>query len=406
MAPKMTCLESGLAFVGGKIVKKNICIYKGRIAAIADSCVSGKRGMEKIDCTGKLILPGIIDSHVHFREPGMAQKEDFSTGSKAAAAGGITTVLDMPNNRPPVLTVRELEKKRKIAKKKCLVNYGFHFGSSKDNIREIKKAKNTASTKIFMNISTGDMKIEDENQLENIFRASKVIAVHAEGSKVKQAVELAKKTGKRLYLCHISSETELRYLKRNKPKNIFIEATPHHLYLKSSKSPFLDVKPRLKSDKDKQALWKAVSMGLIDTIGSDHAPHTIKEKKSKNPPSGMPGEETMLPLMLDAVNRRKMALRKLVQLCSENPAKIFGIKNKGCIKEGHDADLTVVDMHLKKKVDSVRFFTKCGWSAFNNKLLKGWPVMTIVNGNIVFDNGKINSKIKGKEVIFAEAGSK
>lgn len=394
----MILLNHGEIFIDGRIIRTNILISKGRILKVADEFVLGKN-IEVIECYGKLILPGIIDPHVHFREPGATHKEDFFTGSSAAAAGGITTVIDMPNNQPPILTVEDLNIKRDLARK-SIVNYGFHFGSSVDNLDEIMKAKNVASTKIFMNLSTGNMRIDDEKKLEQIFLSSRMITVHAEGEKVRKAVILAKKTRKKLYLCHISSEKELKFLKKNKAENIFVEVTPHHLYLTAKKDPFLNVKPCLKRKKDINALWKAINAGLVDTIGSDHAPHTIAEKKGENPPSGMPGVETMLALMLDAVNKEKIKIGKLVELCCENPARIFGIENKGFIKEGYDADLTIVDLNLEKKVNSKKLFTKCRWSAFNNKLLKGWPVMTIVNGNIVYNNGKINTEIKAREVEF------
>ncbi|MCK5283436.1 MAG: amidohydrolase family protein [Nanoarchaeota archaeon] len=396
----MILLKNGLAYIDKKILKKDILISKAKINKIADK-ISINKKIEVIDCSGKLILPGIIDPHVHFREPGLTHKEDFLSGSKAAAAGGITTVLDMPNNKPPILTSKDLKKKRELAKK-SLVNYGFHFGSSTDNINEIKKAKNIASTKIFMNWSTGSMKIDDEKKLEHIFKNSRIVAVHAEEDKVKQAVNLAKKTKKKLYLCHISSKKEIEFLQKNKENNIFIEVTPHHLYLTEKKNnPFLSVRPCLKTKEDNEALWQAINSGLVDTIGTDHAPHTIKEKESDNPPSGMPGEETLLPLMLDAINSKKISLRRLIELCCENPAIIFGIKNKGKIKKGYDADFTIVDMNIKKRVDANNLFTKCRWSPYNNKLLKGWPVITIINGNIVYNKGKINSKSQAKEVKFS-----
>lgn len=394
----MKLLKNGLIYLNGKLVKKDVLISNGKIDKIIGEFIIDKKQVKVIDCSDKIIIPGIIDPHVHFREPGLTHKEDFLTGSRAAAAGGITTIIDMPNTKPPTLTIKELKRKIKLAEK-SVVNYGFHFGSSVDNLSEIKKAKNVASTKIFMDLTTGKMKIDDEKVLELIFKASKVVAVHAEEEKVKQAVKLSKKTNKKLYLCHISSAQEIKFLKKNKNSKIFIEVTPHHLHLSAKKKDrFMDVKPELKSKKDIDALWGAINNGLVDTIGSDHAPHTIAEKKKGA--FGMPGEETLLPIMLDAVNKKKITFSRLIKLCCENPAKIFGIENKGFIKEGYDADLTIIDMNLRKKVDAKKLFTKCKWSAFNNKLLKGWPVMTIVNGNVIFEKGKVYDKIKAKEVKF------
>jgi dihydroorotase len=409
MAAKMNLilLKNGEACIDKNLVKKDIIISNGKIKEISDKIEKipvEKKNILIIDCEGKIILPGFIDGHVHFRDPGRTEKEDFFTGSCAAVAGGITTIIDMPNTKPPTLTINDLEEKRKIAASKCLVNFGFHFGSSVNNLEEIKKSVKiscVASTKVFMNWSTGDMKIDDEKTLEQIFRNSKIVAAHAEEEKMKQAVELAKNTGTKLYICHLSCASEIEYLRKEKAENIFCEVTPNHLFLtEDSSNPFLAVKPELKSEKDRKALWEALNEGLIDTIATDHAPHLISEKESENPPSGIPGEETMLPLMLDAVNNKKISLQKVVECCCENPARIFEIEKKGFIKEGFDADLAIVDMNLKKKVENEKLFTKCRWSPFNGKTLKGWPVVTIVNGNIVYNDGKIDDKVKGKEVKF------
>ena len=356
---------------------------------------------EIIDIKQNHVLPGIIDPHVHFREPGLTHKEDFLTGSKAAAAGGITTVLDMPNTIPPITTTELLKEKRELAKK-SIVNYGFHFAGASDNIEEIKKVKNIASVKVFMNISTGKLMIKDDKALKHIFSNSKLVAVHAEGEMVEKAIKLTKECGNRLYLCHISAREELDYIRENKTKDIFVEVTPHHLFLSDldDKDSFTKMKPELKSVLDQEALLEAIKEGLVDTIGSDHAPHTVGEKLGTEFAYGVPGCETLLPLLLNAVNEKKLTMQKLIELCCHNPAKIFRIKNKGHIKEGFDADLTVVDMNLEKEVDENMLFTKCSWSPFNGWQLRGWPIMTIVNGNVVFDHGKINESYKGKEVDF------
>jgi len=390
-------LKGGKVFTEGKLVKKDLLIEDGKIVKIgaADSD-------EVIDVSDKIILPGLIDPHVHMREPGLEHKEDFFTGSMSAAAGGVTTFLDMPNTIPPTFTVADLEKKRQLAKK-SVVNYGFHFGSNGKNIDEIKKAENIASVKVYLDATTGNLMIEDPETIEKIFSAAKTVAVHADGEMVERSIELAKKKDIKLYLCHISSVREIGYIKQNKNKNLFAEVTPHHLFLTDEdKNDFTRVKPVLKTIHDVEALWDAIDDGLINTIGTDHAPHTIDEKEdSEKPSSGVPGLETMLPLLLNKVNERKIKLAKVIELCCENPAKIFGIKNKGKIKKGYDADLTVVDMELEKEVVNDKLFTKCKWSPFVGMKLKGWPVMTIVNGEVVFDDGKVNSDIKGKEVEFS-----
>ncbi len=388
-------IKKGKILVGNELIEKNILIVDNIIKEISNESVTVDK---VINVSGKVILPGIIDPHVHFREPGLTHKEDFFTGSKAAAAGGVTTILDMPNTNPPTITSELLEEKRKLAKK-SIVNYGFHFGATKENLDEIKKAKNIASVKVFMDASTGNMLIQDNNVLEKIFSSYKLISVHAENENVLKAIELISKTKNKIYLCHISAANELKMIKSKFKSKTFVEATPHHLFLtkEDEKNKFFLMKPCLKSKEDQQALWNAIKKTKINTIGSDHAPHTVEEKQQEV--YGVPGIETMLPLLLDSVNKNKITLQKVVELCCYNPAKIFKINNKGFLQEGFDADLTIVDINLEKKVKNENLFTKCGWSPFNGWKLKGWPVMTIVNGNIVFDNGKIND-IKAKEVKF------
>lgn len=353
-----------------------------------------------IEGKGLVAIPGSIEPHVHFRDFNQAHKEDFFTGSCAAAAGGVTTVLDMPNNSPPILDNKTLSQKREIAKK-SIVNYGFYFGTDGKNISEIKKAKNIAGVKVYMDSTTGNLLVDSDEALEKIFQATKRIAVHAESSNVKKAIRLAKKFGNILYLCHISSKEEIDFITKEKTENIFAETTPHHLFLTKDDAvdSFRLVKPELKKKEDQRALWSGIKKGFIDTIGSDHAPHTLGEKYEPKPPYGVPGIETKLPLMLNAVAEERIELKKVVELCCENPARIFGLKHKGKLERGYDADIVLVDMNLEKKVRNDALFTKCKWSPFDGMKLKGWPVMTIVNGNIIFDNGEIKD-IKGKEVLF------
>ena len=380
---------------GDKELIVDILIEDGKITKFGHNI---KHFGEEIDVNEKYVLPGLIDSHVHFRDFEQAHKEDWFSGSSAAAAGGITTVLDMPNNSPPIITIKQLEKKRMLAKK-SIVNYGFHFGSTVDNIEDIKKAKNIASVKIYMNMTTGKLLVEDDDALDRIFAAAKMVSVHAEGDVVKKAIDLAKKHNTRLYLAHISQRAELDILEEEKTKNIFAEVTPHHLFLSEidNKDAFTKMIPALKSVLDNEALMKAIKTGLIDTVGTDHAPHTVGEKLEPDPPAGVPGCETMLPLLLDAVNSGILTISLVQKLCCENPAKIFGIKNKGHIKPGYDADLVVVDMDFVKVVRDEELLTKPGWSPFDSRTLQGWPVLTIINGNIVFD-GDVHDVNKGREV--------
>lgn len=379
----------------------DILIEAGKIKKIKKNILAPKHQI--IDAKNNYVLPGLIDPHVHFREPGLTHKEDFLTGSRACAKGGITTFLDMPNTVPPTTTVKLLDEKRILAKK-SIVNFGFHFGASEQDINEIKKAKNVASTKVFLNISTGKLMITNDNSLEKIFLDSKLITVHAEDEEVTRAISLTKKTKKQIYLCHISLAKEIEMIKKakqNNQKNIFVEVSPHHLFLTDQDKSYLNImKPPLRTKHDVEILWKSIDEGLVDTIGSDHAPHLISEKKEKET-YGVPGVETLLPLLIDAYNNKKISLYKIQKLTSENPAKIFKIKNKGKIEKGYDADLVIIDINLEKTIDKNDIISKCNWNPFYGKKLKGFPITTIVSGKIVYDGKNIFNNC-GKEVEFDE----
>ncbi|MBW2989183.1 amidohydrolase family protein [Candidatus Woesearchaeota archaeon] len=369
----------------GNLVKRHILLEDHKIAYISEEVITAD---EAIDIKGKIVIPGLIDCHVHFREPGLTHKEDFLSGSIAAARGGITTFLDMPNTIPPTTTVRDLEEKRKLAQK-SIVNYGFHFGSTPDNIDEIKNVKNIASVKIFMDTSTGNLRIDDIEKIEDIMKEARLCTVHAEGESLEKAIKTASRLKKKFYACHISSEDEIGMIRKNK-KHAYCEVTPHHLFLTEADRDKLgrlaEVRPSLKKKEDQEALWKALQAGIVDTIATDHAPHK-KEEKLNEGMSGLPGVETMLALLLDAVNGKRLTLQQVIELTSRNPARIFRIKNKGILKEGYDADLTVIDMELEKEVKPDILFSKAKWSPFEGKILKGWPIMTIVRGAVVYDHG-------------------
>ena len=389
-------ITNGRIYVKGELIEKNILVEDGKIAKLTSSKPEAD---ERVNVNGRIVLPGFIDPHVHFRDPGLTYKEDFRTGSFAAVAGGNTCVLDMPNTKPPTLTLELLNEKREIAKRKSVVNFGLHFGSSVDNLEEIKRVKNVPSVKIFMNASTGNMLIEDEESVREIMSSAPLCSVHAEGENVRKAKELAESLGKKFYLCHVSRAKELEYMKENGKNSVFVEVTPHHLFLtEKNQNELVRMKPALGDEKDRDSLWKALKEGMIDTIGSDHAPHTLEEKRTKEI-YGVPGVETRVPLMLDAVNRGLVSLERIVETMCENPARIFGLKGKGSIYEGNDADLVIIDMKLRKKIRDDELFTKCGWSPFEGRKLQGFPIITIVNGNIVFEEGTIYEENKGEEIV-------
>lgn len=366
--------------------------------------------LEIIDLKGEqYLIPGVIDPHVHLRDPGLNHKEDLHTGSMACAKGGITTFIDMPNTVPTTTNLEALINKKKIASRKSIVNYGFHFGGTSTDNSERIPSEGIASTKVFMNISTGKMLVEKDEVLANIFSKSKIVAVHAEAEMVEKAITHNNKYGNKLYLCHISSKKEIETIvkyrenKKEEDKEFFVEVTPHHLFLTENnlvedgnKDKLLRMKPELKTNLDVEALWDAIDKGIIDTIGTDHAPHLLEEKLARTT-FGIPGVENSLPLMLNAVVDGKLTLEKLTNLMSKKTSEIFKIKNRGKIQEGFYADLVVVDLEKEFIIKNEDVLSKCGWTPFDGYKGKGTIETTIVNGNIVYKNNKIINNI-GSEI--------
>lgn len=418
---KIIILKNGTDVFGKKI---EILINEEIIEKISENIEEkeflNKENVKIIDVEKKLIMPGIIDVHTHMREPGITYKEDFETGSKACAKGGITTFYDMPNTVPATTTLENLLNKKELAGKKSIINFGIHFGGSKNNnineIRKVLEKKEANTVKIFMNVTTGEMLIEDDEILKGIFENSELVLVHAENEMIDKAIVLNQKYGKGLYVCHIPSADELKKVieakKNNKLNNekhpIFAEVTPHHLFLNEKiresnerNKMLLRMKPELRKKSDNEFLWKAINEGCIDTIGTDHAPHLIEEKMEKVT-FGMPGVETSLALMLTAYNEGKIKLPVIQKLMCENPAEIMKIVRRGKLKEGYYADVIVVDTEKEwiAGVDDT-LESKCGWTPYENWKLKGKNIMTIVNGEIVYEKGKINENAKkGKAIEF------
>ncbi len=389
--------------IDGEEQFKDILVENGKIVSIEDD-LSGVSFDEIIDAAGNYVISGIIDPHVHMRDPGMTHKEDFTTGSMACAKGGITTFFDMPNTVPNTITEEDLLEKKRLHEGNSYVDYGFWFGGSKaDNHEEVKKVQDKViATKVFMNVSTGNMLVEDEKVLEDIFKNSKLVGVHAEGEMIPKAISLSEKLDVPVYLCHLSTKEDVQYVREAKKKGLKVygEVTPHHLFLNISdveKNPLLRMKPELKTKEDNEALWEGVLDGTIDTIGTDHAPHRIEEKKAKLT-FGIPGAENSLEMMLKAVKCDKISLEKLMKIMSENTAEIFGLKNKGKIAVGYDADLVIVDMTTEEIISQENVISKCGWTPYEGFEKGGKILTTIVRGNVVFNDGKFINKI-GKEVI-------
>lgn len=388
---------------------RDILIEDGVITKIDENIQA--EGHEIVDAQSNYVLPGIIDVHTHMRDPGLTHKEDFTSGSKACARGGVTTFIDMPNTIPVTVIEKALMDKKDMMVGRSYVDYGFHFGGSKkDNSEEIKKVLDkVASTKIFLNMSTGDMLIENEKVVENIFRESKIISVHAEEGMVEKAIEFCKKYDKELYLCHLSKASEIELLKQAKAEGVkvFGEVTPHHLFLNvddvnatERSKMLLRMKPELKEKSDNEALWKALADGTLDSIGTDHAPHLIEEKLAKLT-YGVPSVENSLEMMLNGVKENRITFERLIEVMCKNPAKIFKIKNKGDIAVGYDGDLVIVDINDNSPIKDDKVITKANWTPFENCNRGGRVLTTILRGEIVYNKGNFNG-IHGREVKYYE----
>lgn len=437
----MYLLKNGQLLTSKGIILADLLIKEGKIAEISDSINSDMA--EVIDCSGRYVMAGAIDVHVHFRTPGHEHKEDWTTGSRAAVKGGVTTVLDMPNNDPPIITEAALDEKRKIVAEKSLVNYGFNFGASVDNFDEIKKVfgqKGVAAVKVYMGATTGSLLMDRLDVLEHLLKEGIFVLVHAEcncmmeenkkkyanqqtvdiHSKIrspevafkamKDAVDLAVKTKGRLHICHMSTKLEVDYLRKIRDeypeasRHITCEVCPHHLAFStadySKMNTYLQMNPALHESDDVKALWEGLNDGTVDMIATDHAPHLKSEKEQPygQAPSGVPGVETVLPFTLNAVHEGKLELKQVPLLLCEKPAQTFRLKNKGYLITGYDGDVTVIDFNYSKEVKNEEQETKCGWSPFDGQNFKGWPVMTFVQGRLVYDQGDFNDLFRGREI--------
>ena len=337
-----------------------------------------------------LRLPGLIDIHVHLRDFEESQKEDFFTGTSAAAAGGITTVCDMPNNLRPVFTLARLGEKTAAARKKAVVDCAFYFGSNGQNTEEfVKAAPLVTALKIYLNVSTGQFKIENEDLLENIFSVwpkEKIIVVHAEGNKVDLALDLAAKYSRKIHITHVSSKRDLEKILAAKKDKIAVtcDTTPNYLFLTDGDfqkmGPLALMKPNLATLSDQDYLWKNLSS--IDCLSTDHAPHTLAEKQSVNPPKGVPGLETLLPLLLTALADGRLTVKEIIRLTNEGPRKIFAI---------HQDIETYTEAETDGEyiIENENLLTKCGWSPYDGWAVKGRVLKTVIRGQTVFENGKI-----------------
>lgn len=347
-----------------------------------------------------ITFPGLIDPHVHFRDPEQTLKEDFTTGTAAALAGGYTTVIDMPNNKTPITNLKTLNKKIRIAKKKILCDVGMHFGSLGNNLSEFKKVGDKViGLKLYLNETTGNFLI-DKKSLEKIFTAWKItgkpVLVHAEDDAIAAAIKIARKTGVHVHFCHISLASDLRQIIQAKSENIRISCgvTPHHLFLTELDAkklgPLGRMKPFLKTRKDVEFLWK--NLNFIDVVESDHAPHMIEEKRGDIPPFGVPGLETTLPLLLNAVSESRLSLWEVMRLCYFGPSRIFRIE--------HDSNTKIeIDFSEKWAIKNALLKTKCGWTPFDGARVQGRVKRVFLRGKKVFEDGKVLAKAGDGRVV-------
>ena len=429
-------IKNGSCYIGGKFQNTDVALSGNKIKKIGKISLNNAK---VIDASGKVVLPGVIDTQVHFREPGANDAENLESGSRAAVAGGVTSVFEMPNTNPPTSTFKEFNNKLSAAKNRMFCNYAFYFGATPDNMKELASVntlEGCCGVKLFAGSSTGNLLVSQEKDIDKVIsNSSKIISVHSEDENIllsrkkfikegdvnshpvwrneecalestKRVVRIAQKHKKKIHILHITTKQEIDFFSE-KREGVTFEITPQHLTLFAPDcyqklKTFSQMNPPIRTKDHHDKLWEAVKKSLVSTIGSDHAPHTKEEKNRKYPlsPSGMPGVQTLLPVMLDHVNNGKLKLEQLIKLVCENPCNLFGIKNKGYIKENYDADLTIVDMNKKVVIKDNWIESKCGWTPFNNYKVKGFPVATIVNGEIVMENNKIISTAKGKPLTF------
>lgn len=434
-----------LVLKGGTLVNHagegvaDVGVRHGRIAAIGE--IGAGLARETIDASGLHVLPGVIDTQVHFREPGLEHKEDLASGSRSAVLGGVTAVFEMPNTKPATTSAEALAAKVARAINTMHCDFAFFVGAARDNVTELaelERLPGAAGVKVFMGSSTGDLLVDDEKTLAGVLAAiRRRAAFHAEDEArlraraglqregdpsshsewrdseaalagTERLLRLASAAGKRVHVLHVSTAAEMDLLARHKDV-ASVEVTPQHLTLAAPEAyealgTRAQMNPPLRDRHHQDRLWWGVSQGVVDVIGSDHAPHTLEEKGGSYPrtPSGMPGVQTLVPVMLDHVNAGRLTLARFVDLTSAGPQRIFGIAGKGRIAVGYDADLTVVDLKAERVIDNNWIGSKCGWTPFHGRKVKGWPAGTVVRGRLAMWEGELGEP-RAEPVRFGEA---
>jgi dihydroorotase len=434
-----------LVFKGGTVVNHageslaDIGVKDGKIASIG-SIGEGLAG-ETIDARGLHVLPGVIDTQVHFREPGMEHKEDLETGSRSAVLGGVTAVFEMPNTKPPTTSADALAAKVAAARGRMYCDFAFFVGATRDNLDELDRLERlpgAAGIKAFLGSSTGDLLVDDEENLARILaKIERRAAFHSEDearlreriphqregdpsshsewrdaeaafASTERLLRLARRAGKRVHVLHVSTGEEMALLALHKDI-ASVEVTPQHLTLAVPEAydrlgTKAQMNPPLRDRHHQERLWWGVAQGIVDILGSDHAPHTLEEKSKSYPatPSGMPGVQTLVPVMLDHVNAGRLTLARFVDLTSAGPQRLFGVAGKGRVAVGYDADLTIVDLKAERVIEDKWIGSKCGWTPFAGRKVKGWPVGTLVRGRLAMWQGELGHA-RGQTIRFGEA---
>ncbi|MCW0181692.1 MAG: dihydroorotase [Zavarzinia sp.] len=437
-----------LVVSGGTVVNQNgrgladVGVIAGRIAAIGD--LSRADAGRRVDATGLHVLPGVIDTQVHFREPGLEHKEDLASGSLAAVMGGVTAVFEMPNTKPSTTTPDDLDDKLRRARHRMFCDHAFYAGATEDNmgaLAAMEAMPGCAGIKVFMGASTGSLLVAEDAGLEKVLTTGRRrIAIHAEDEArlkerraiadsgdvgdhcnwrdpvsalmaTKRAVAIARRHGRRIHILHVTTAEEMAFLGQHKDL-VTVETTPQHLTLAAPEAyrrlgTYAQMNPPIREAHHRAGLWEAVRAGIVDVIGSDHAPHTAEEKAKPYPnsPSGMPGVQTLLPLLLDHAAKGALTLERVVDLTSAGAQRIFGLAAKGRIAVGYDADLTLIDLAATREITADWLASRCGWSPFEGDTVTGWPMATIIRGHVVMQDGEVAGPAIGEALRFSEVPS-
>lgn len=447
LATRLTRRHADLLVLDGEVVtpagieRLDIACLGGRIVALGE--LRGRWSAEStLEAAGLHVMPGLIDTQVHFREPGLIHKETLEAGTRGAVLGGVTGIFEMPNTTPLTLAPEDLQAKLDLASGRAWCDHAFYIGGSAVNaerLAELERLPGCAGVKVFMGSSFGDLLADDDTVLRRILRhGQRRMAVHAEDEArlrerrglveasgdacdhphwrdpesalmaTRRIVQMAAESGRRLHVLHVSTADEMAYLAHHK-RRVSVEVTPHHLTLCAPEcywrlGSLAQMNPPVRDDAHRQGLWQAIRDGVVDVIGSDHAPHTREEKARPYPdsPSGMTGVQTLVPIMLDHVNHGRLSLQRLVDLTSAGPARLFGIEGKGRIALGYDADLTLVDLAAERTITDEWIASVSGWTPYHGKRVTGWPVATVVRGQAVVRDEALVGNPRGKPIRFLE----